>query len=259
MKGNTRRMIDLTDKTVIITGGSRGIGAACAILFAKAGADVLITYTQNKNAAQKVVESVKKLGRKCIALQADISKPKNAQAVVKKAIKEFRKIDILVNNAGIWTYGLIGEMSEKVWRETMAVNLDGMFFLTNAVVPFMKKQKSGKIINVSSTAGQRGEAEHSHYAASKGGMISFTKAIATELGSFNINVNSVAPGWVDTDLNNEVFTDSQYKEQERKKIPIQRIPTAEDIAGPILFLASEYARHITGEILNVNGGSVLVG
>jgi len=252
-------MINLTGKVAIITGGSRGIGAASAVLFAKTGADVVITYTKNKKSAEKVVEKVRKEGRTCIAIKADVSKQKNAIRVVKETIKQFGRIDILVNNAGIWTYGKIGEMSEKVWKETMAVNLDGMFFMTNAVVPYMKKQRSGKIINISSTAGQRGEAEHSHYAASKGGMISFTKSIATELGPFNINVNSVAPGWVDTDLNNEVFADRDYKEQERKKIPLQRIPTADDIAGPIVFLASELARHITGEILNVNGGSVLVG
>lgn len=252
-------MINLTNQVVLITGGSRGIGAACAVLFAKAGANVVITYTKNEKAANSVVENVKKEGRSCLAIKADISKYANANKVVKKTIKKFGKIDILVNNAGIWTYGKIGSMSEKVWKETMQVNLDGMFYLTNAVVPYMKKQLNGKIINISSTAGQRGEAEHSHYAASKGGMISFTKAIATELGQFNINVNSVAPGWVDTDLNDSVFSDKKYKEQERKKIPIQRIPTPEDIAGPIVFLASDLARHITGEIMNVNGGSVLVG
>lgn len=252
-------MIDLTGNVVIITGGSRGIGAAAAILFAKAGSDIVITYTKNKRAAAAVVNNVKAIGRTCLAVQADVSKASNAQKVVKETLKKFGRVDVLVNNAGIWTYGAIGAMSEKVWKETMAVNLDGMFFMTNAVVPFMKKQRSGKIINISSTAGQRGEAEHSHYAASKGGMISFTKAIATELGPFDINVNSVAPGWVDTDLNDSVFGDAVYKEQERKKIPIQRIPTAEDIAGPILFLASDLSRHITGEIMNVNGGSVLVG
>jgi 3-oxoacyl-[acyl-carrier protein] reductase len=252
-------MIDLSNQVVIITGGSRGIGAASADLFAKAGANVVITYTKNVKSAKSVVENVKKKGRTCLAIRADISKPANANKVVMQTIRKFGRIDILVNNAGIWTYGKIGSMSEKVWRETMQVNLDGMFYLTNAVVPFMKKQHSGKIINISSTAGQRGEAEHSHYAASKGGMISFTKAIATELGQYNINVNSVAPGWVDTDLNDSVFSDKEYKEQERKKIPIQRIPTPEDIAGPIVFLASDLARHITGEIMNVNGGSVLVG
>ncbi len=252
-------MISLWNKVVIITGGSRGIGAAAAVQFAKAGADVVITYTKNAKAAESVIENVKNEWREGIAIKADVSRQSSAALVVRKTLAVFGRIDILVNNAGIWTYGKIGSMSEKVWRETMQVNLDGMFYMTNAVVPYMKKQRSGKIINISSTAGQRGEAEHSHYAASKGGMISFTKAIATELGPYNINVNSVAPGWVDTDLNEAVFAQRAYKEQERKKIPIQRIPTADDIAGPIVFLASDLARHITGEILNVNGGSVLIG
>lgn len=252
-------MFSLLNQVVIISGGSRGIGAASAVLFSKAGANVVITYTKNEKAAKTVVESVLREGRNAIAIKADISKPANANKVVQQTMKKFGRIDILVNNAGIWTYGKIGSMDEKIWKETMQVNLDGMFYLTNAVVPQMIKQHSGKIINISSTAGQRGEAEHAHYAASKGGMISFTKAIATELGQYNINVNSVAPGWVDTDLNDSVFSNKKYKEQERMKIPIQRIPTPEDIAGPIVFLASDLARHITGEILNVNGGSVLVG
>lgn len=252
-------VIELNGKVAIITGGSRGIGAATAILFAKAGAKVIITYTKNKKMADEVVSNVRKLGSDCFAIKADISKPKNSLRVVVQAMKKFGRIDVLVNNAGIWTYGKIGEMKEKVWKETMSVNLDGLFYLTNAVVPIMKKQKSGRIINISSTAGQRGEAEHSHYAASKGGVISFTKAIATELGPYNITVNSVAPGWVETDLNDEVFADKKFREQEKKKIPIKRFATADDIAGPVLFLASDLARHITGEILNVNGGSVLVG
>lgn len=252
-------MISLLNKVVVISGGSRGIGAAAAVLFAKAGADVIITYTKNAKAANGVIVNVKKEMRDGIAIKADVSKSESAKKVIKHTIKRFGRIDILVNNAGIWTYGKIGSMSEKVWKETMAVNLDGMFYLTNAVVPYMKKQRSGKIINISSTAGQRGESEHSHYAASKGGMISFTKAIATELGPYNINVNSVAPGWVDTDLNTSVFSDKKYRELERKKIPLQRIPIPDDIAGPIVFLASDLARHITGEIMNVNGGSVLVG
>lgn len=252
-------MIDLSGKVVVITGGSRGIGAAAAVMFAEAGADVVITYAKNAAAARNVIAAVKKFRRTCLAIKADIAKKSSAEMVVRKTVQAFGTVDVLVNNAGIWTYGLIGEMDGQEWKETMEVNLDGMFYMTNAVVPLMKKKKEGKIINISSTAGQRGEAEHSHYAASKGGMISFTKAIATELGPFNINVNSVAPGWVDTELNAEVFADRKYKEQERKKIPIQRIPTPEDIAGPIVFLASDLARHITGEILNVNGGSVLIG
>lgn len=252
-------MINLSGKVAIITGGSRGIGAAAAVFFAKAGANVVITFSSNKKAAEDVSHKVKKVGMDCLSLKIDVSNSNSGEKVVKETLKKFGRIDILVNNAGIWTYGKIGEMSEKVWKKTMQVNLDGMFYMTNAVVPYMKKQKSGKIINISSTAGQRGESEHSHYAASKGGMISFTKAIATELGPYNINVNSVAPGWVDTDLNSEVFSDATYREQERLKIPLQRIPTPEDIAGPVVFLASDLARHITGEILNVNGGSVLIG
>ena len=252
-------MIRLDGKIAIISGGSRGIGAATAVLFAKAGADSIITYTKNEKAAEDVVLKVRNEGRECIAIKADSADPHSAAKVVEKAISKFGKIDILVNNAGIWTYGKIGEMDASVWHETMKINLDGMYYLTNAVVPFMIKQKTGKIINISSTAGQRGEAEHSHYAASKGGMISFTKSIATELGPYNINVNCVAPGWVDTDLNTEIFKDKEYKELEKSKIPLQRIPTSEDIAGPVLFLASDLARHITGEILNVNGGSVLIG
>ncbi len=252
-------MISLWNQVVVITGGSRGIGAAAALMFAKAGADVVITYTKNAKTANAIIENVKSEWRDGLAIRADVSKPESAKKVIQQTIKKFGRVDILVNNAGIWTHGKIGSMSEKVWKETMQVNLDGMFYMTNAVVPYMKKQHRGKIINISSTAGQRGEAEHSHYAASKGGMISFTKAIATELGPYNINVNSVAPGWVETDLTNSVFSNKKYKEQERKKIPIQRIPTPEDIAGPIVFLASDLARHITGEIMNVNGGSVLVG
>lgn len=252
-------MISLLNKIVIITGGSRGIGAAAAHLFAKSGAKVIITYTKNEKAAKAVIEIVKKEGSEGYAIKADISKRKNAKMVIKSVLKKYQRIDILVNNAGIWTHGKIGSMSESVWKKTIDVNLNGMFYMTNSVVPVMKKQRSGKIINISSTAGQRGEAEHSHYAASKGGMISFTKSIATELGPYNINVNSVAPGWVDTDLNNLVFNNKKFKEQERKKIPIQRIPTPEDIAGPILFLASDLSRHITGEIMNVNGGSVMAG
>lgn len=252
-------MITLEGQVAIITGGSRGIGAACAVYCAKAGADVVITYASNTKAADNVVAKVESLGRRCLAIKADIAKEKSARIVVEKTIKTFGKIDILVNNAAIWTFGEIGSFPTRVWKETMEINVDGTFYMTNAVVPFMKQRRSGKIINISSTAGQRGEAQHSHYAASKGALISFTKAISTELAPFNITVNSVAPGWVDTGLNAENFKDKKFREAVRQGIPLGRIPTAEDIAGPVVFLASDLARHITGEIMNVNGGSVLVG
>jgi len=243
----------------IITGGSRGIGAACAVYFAKAGADVVITYAHNAAAAKNVVAKVEALGRSCLAVKADVAKEKSAKVVVGKVMEQFGRIDILVNNAAIWTFGEIGDFPAEVWRETMDVNVNGTFYITNAVVPHMKRRRSGKIITITSTAAQRGEAQHSHYAASKGALISFTKAISTELAPFNITVNSIAPGWVETDLNTEIFKDKKFKEAVRKGIPLGRIPAPEDIAGPVLFLASDLARHITGEILNVNGGSVLAG
>ena len=252
-------MIDLSNKVALVTGGSRGIGAATSRMLAAAGADVAISYLNNESAAAAVVADVEKAGRKCIAVGGDLSDEAGAAALVDSTIRQFGKIDILVNNHGIWTYGEIDTMAPEVWDEMIAVNLRAVFLVTQRVSRVMKEQKSGKIINVSSTAGQRGEALHSHYAASKGAIIALTKSLAPELAPFNINVNCVAPGWVETDMCTEVFADAAYKEEVRRSIPIGRIPPPEDVAGPILFLASDLARHITGEILNVNGGSVLCG
>lgn len=252
-------LINLTGQVVLITGGSRGIGAATAKLFAQVGADVAIAYLQNADAANAVAQAVRQYGRQAIILDGNVADPAVAARHVDQTLKRMGRLDILVNNAGIWTYLETGDATVQTWDELMAVNLRGMFNYTNAAVKIMKTQMSGNIINVSSTAGQRGEAFHSHYAASKGGMNAYTKSLSTELAPFNIRVNAVAPGWVDTDLNDDVFALSAEKEQIRKGIPLGRIASPEDIAGPILFLASELARHITGEIVNVNGGSVLCG
>ncbi len=251
--------IDLSNRVALITGGSRGIGAATARMFGSAGADVAITYQGNDSKAVNVVNEVKKLGRKAAAFKGDNSKSELVKKIVHDVEQEFGRIDVLVNNAGIWTYGEIDSMKENVWDETVDANLKSTFLFCHFVVPTMKKQGGGTIINISSTAGQRGEAFHSHYAATKGAVISLTKSLSTELGPFNIRVNSVAPGWVETDMSAEVFSDEKYKEEVRKSIPLGRIPIPDDIAGPILFLASDLANHVTGEILNVNGGSVLVG
>lgn len=253
------RIIDLTGKRALITGGSRGIGRATAILLAEAGADVAIHYRNNDQAAFEVKKIVEEKGRECLVLKAEISKKDEVERMVKSCLDRWGRIDILVNNAGIWTYGEMGNLPEEVWRETMAVNLDGVYYVTNAVVPWMKKQKQGWIVNVASTAAVRGEAFHSHYAASKGALVSLTKSLAVELAPDNIRVNCVAPGWVETDMCTEVFSDPEFKERIRQSIPLKRIPPPEDIAGPILFLVSDLAVHITGEILNVNGGSVLCG
>ncbi len=249
-------MINLSNKVSIITGGSRGIGEACVKLFAKANSKVAFTYKSAKSQAETLE---KKLGKNVKAYRVDMESEKEIFDMIKKVAKDFGKIDVLVHNAGIWNDGTLEKLTLDQWNELIRINLTSTFLFCKAVAPFMKKNKYGRIILITSTAGQRGEAFHSHYAASKGGMISFTKSLAVELASNNITVNSVAPGWVDTEMNDDVFADKKYKESIRKGIPVGRIATAEDIAGPTLFLASNLARHINGEILNVNGGSVLCG
>lgn len=252
-------MIDLTGKKVLVTGGSRGIGYATSLLFAEAGCDVAINYAYKDGPAKSVKAQIEQLGRNCLILKADVSKINDVERMVRQIFEKWNGIDIVVNNAGIWTYGEIGDMDESTWKETMGVNLDGVFYVCNAVVPEMKAGNGGVIIIVSSTAGIRGEAFHSHYAASKGALISFTKSLAQELAPYEIRVNCVTPGWVDTDMCTDILSDPAFRKEVEESIPLKRISNPVDIAGPILFLASDLARHITGEILNVNGGSVLCG
>ncbi len=252
-------MISLEGRTALITGGSRGIGRAAALLFSAAGCDVAFNYQCHEQAALEVKRDIEKKGRRCLAYKAEISQEQEVRELVEDIIRSWTRIDVLVNNAGIWTYGEMGNMDQSVWKKTMDVNLDSVFYFTNAIVPYMQKQNRGWIINVASTAAVRGEAFHSHYAASKGALLALTKSLAVELAPFNIRVNCVAPGWVETDMCADVFSDPAFKEQVRQSIPLKRIPQPEDIAGPILFLASDLARHITGAVINVNGGSVLCG
>lgn len=251
-------MFNLKSKIVLITGGSRGIGAACVKYFCMAGASVAFTYNTNAAAAARIEKRFSKIS-KCKAYKVDINNENEIKSVVQSVVKDFGKIDVLVNNAGIWKEGKISKIKLSAWEETIKTNLTSAFLFTQHVIRFMKIKRYGKIINISSTAGQRGEAHYSHYASSKGGMISFTKSLASELGPFNINVNSIAPGWVLTDMSKSVLSNKKSLEEELKKIPLGRIATADDIAGPVLFLASDMSRHINGEVLNVNGGSVLVG
>jgi 3-oxoacyl-[acyl-carrier protein] reductase len=252
-------MIRLDGRKVLVTGGSRGIGRATALLFAQAGADVALSYVSNQKAAEEVLQSVEKLGRRCLVYKAEMSSRSDIDHMAADILAKWGELDTLVNNAGVWTYLEMGRMDDTVYRETIGINVDGVFWATNAVVPAMKEHGRGSIINVTSTAGVRGEAFHSHYAASKGALHSLTKSLAVELAPFGIRVNAVAPGWVDTDMSAPSFSEPGFKEKVRQTIPLKRIPLAEDIAGPILFLASDLARHITGEILDVNGGSVLCG
>ena len=251
-------MLNLRSKKVLITGGSKGIGAACVKYFCMAGASVTFTFYKSTSEASKLEKRFSKISR-CKGYKVDISDETEIRNTISSVLKDFGRIDILVNNAGIWKESKINKMSLVKWEETLKVNLTSMFLFTRYIIPSMKLKRYGKIINISSTAGQRGEAYYSHYAASKGGMISFTKSLASELGPFNINVNSVAPGWVLTDMSKKALSSKKSLDEELKKIPLKRIATADDIAGPVLFLASDLSRHINGEILNVNGGSVLVG
>lgn len=250
-------MIELKGKKILITGGSRGIGKATALMFARAGADVAITYQKDEKNADKVVAEINRLQQTGIAVKGDISSYTDVQRNVEYVKNHFGQIDVLVNNAGIWNYGAIHEMSPEHWQKTIDINLNGAFYFTRLVVPIMMVQKSGRIIHISSTAGQRGEAFYSHYAATKGAIISFTKSLAPELAKFNILVNCVAPGWVKTDMAEEAL--AREKETIMRTIPLKRAGNPQEIAGAVLFLASDLATYINGEILNVNGGSVLCG
>lgn len=252
-------MIDLSNQVAVVTGGSRGIGAATAILLARAGANVVITYRKNVNKAVDVADSIASSGRECIALKGKLENMSECREIVDAVVREFKRIDILVNSAGIWEFAEIGKMTQSDWNRTIAINLTSTFNMCNIVVPVMKRQKYGRIINVSSTAGQRGEAFHSHYAASKGGVIAFSKSLAAELISSGIWVNCVAPGWVLTDMTLNELGKSKSRLEILKTIPRGKVATPEEIAGPILFLSSKLADNIVGEVLNVNGGSVLCG
>lgn len=250
-------MINVSGKIALITGGSRGIGAAVSKLFAKAGASISLTYVSDKSSAERCAAEIRDFGQTCLVTKAAVSELMDVKKVVENTLSKFGRIDILVNNAGVWKRGEIGKMTERQWDETLDINLKGTFFFCNAVSPIMKKQRWGRIINVSSTAGQRGEAFYSHYAASKAGMIAFTKSIAVELSPYNINVNCIAPGWVDTDMTAERLCGTERIEIERN-IPRGKVATPNDIAGAALFLASDLANHIVGATINVNGGGVLM-
>lgn len=253
--------ISLKNQVAVVTGGSRGIGAAAVKLFAEAGANVVFNYLRATRQACEVIQGCSGQGGKVIAQRGDVSKPADARRLVGAAVRQFGRLDILVANAGIWNYQPlpIERMTEKEWDEMMAINLKGVYTVIHHAVPQMVRQGGGRIIVVSSTAGQRGEAFHTHYGASKGGVISLVKGLSTELAPHNILVNCVAPGWVDTDMCVPVVKNRRDYRQALSTIPLRRFGRPEEIALPILFLASPMASYITGEVVNVNGGNVLCG
>ncbi len=251
-------MIDLTGRRVVVTGGGRGIGAASAVLFARAGADVVIGYRARRAEAEAVAQTCQGHGVRATAISADLSQRGGADALCIAATATLGGIDVLVANAGFWptTPEPIATMTDARWHDTAAQNYEAMFQIARAAARSVTDH--GRIVFVSSTAGQRGEAFHADYASAKGAMISLTKSMAIELAPRQITVNAVAPGWVDTDaIAPVVFGDEATRIA--AAIPLGRIASPADIAGPIVFLASPLARHITGEILNINGGSVLCG
>ena len=245
-------------KTAIVTGSSRGVGRATVLRLAEGGANVVVNYLSSDVEALETVKVCQNKGVEAIAVQGDVSDLLAAQSIAKQTLERFGRIDLLVCNAGIWEGAPIEEMSEELWNKVINTNLKSAWAMTKACVPAIRKQQNGAIVMVSSTSGQRGEANYSNYSASKGGMISFTKAMASELCP-KIRVNCVAPGWIETAMVRPVFEDEEYKQSVLKSIPLNRMATTDDVALSICFLLSDWSRHITGEIVNINGGAVLCG
>jgi 3-oxoacyl-[acyl-carrier protein] reductase len=252
--------LSLDGQVALITGGSRGIGAAAVRMFVDAGARVAFNYQRAKTAAEQLMQECG--SDRAHAIQADLSDTAGAEALVRSAIDRFAALDALVVNHGIWPSDdvSIDEMSDDQWRTTIAVNLDSSFALIKHAVVQMKRQaRGGSVVLISSTAGQRGEAMHCDYAATKGALISMTKGLSTELAPFGIRVNCVAPGWVATDMTEGTLAIPEKRNKVFATIPLGRVATPAEIAAPILFLCTRHAGFITGEIFNVNGGAVLVG
>jgi 3-oxoacyl-[acyl-carrier protein] reductase len=249
-------MIDLTGKSAVVTGGSRGIGRAIVLRLAQQGADVAFSYRGNEAAAKSTGAEVEKLGRKAVPIQGDATDPAAAEALVKAAIEAFGKVDILVNNAGITRDDLIMRMSPEMFREVLETNLFGAFYATKAVTRPMLKAKGGRIVNITSVSGQAGQMGQANYSAAKAGLIGLTKATARELASRGITCNAVAPGFVLTELTQDL--PDALKAEITTRTPLGRFGTTEEIANAVAFLCSDEAAFITGQVLAVDGGLVMM-
>lgn len=247
--------MSLIDKTAIVTGGSRGIGRSIALKLASMGANVVVNYTNNADKANEVVQAIKDMGRDALAIKADISQPEDVINLVKIVEEYFSSIDILVNNAGITRDNLIIRMKDEDWDNVMNTNLKGTYLCTKYIGKKMMKQRSGKIVNISSVVGIMGNAGQSNYSASKAGVIGFTKSIAKEFSSRGINVNAVAPGFIETDMTESLTED--IKSNYAKNIPLGRLGTPGDISNLVAFLCSEQSNYITGQVINIDGGMVM--
>lgn len=250
--------LDLTGRSAVVSGGSRGVGRAVARMLAAAGAHVGISYLSRRADAERVVDELSAAGARAWCEPGDLSSPADVERLFARTEQEFGGLDIFVGNAGIWPAEdvPVARMSDEQWRRTMLVNLDAIFYCTRAAA--RRIGAGGRIVLIGSTAGQRGEAGHADYAASKGAMIAFVKSVAVELARTGTTVNCVAPGWIDTEMAALPYA-GEGRARIEAGIPLGRVATPEDVAAPVLFLCSPLARHITGEILNVNGGAVLCG
>lgn len=247
--------MELESKVAIVTGGSLGIGSAIALALAREGADVAINYRKHNAEAKAIVEQINSMGRKGLAVKADVSKTDDAENMVQRVLKELGGLDILVCNAGINMDSVIWKMSEEQWDNVIAVNLKGYFNYARAAAPIFKEQKHGKIVNITSINGLRGKFGQSNYSASKGGIIALTKTLAKELGRYNVNANSVAPGMIGTEM--MLRLPEEWKQKAVDETVLGRIGTPEDVSNVVVFLCSERARHITGEIIKVDGGQYI--
>lgn len=249
--------IDFTNQTILITGASRGIGRSAALLFAEHNGNVALNFNQNREAVDSLLADLKAFPITARAYQADVASEDAVSTMIDQVVSDFGRLDVLVNNAGIWKEASIKTITEEQLEEMIDTNLKSMFYCARAATPHLGRQ-GGSIINISSTAGQRGEAYHSHYASTKGATISFTKSLAVELVHEKIRVNCVAPGWVDTDMSYDALR-SPDGPKYVAQIPMRRAAHPDELAGAIVFLASEWSTFITGEVINVNGGAVLCG
>ena len=250
-------MLTLAGKSALVTGGSRGIGRAVCVLFGRLGARVAVNYVRDEAAANSAVAAVRAAGGEAFAARADVSDPAQAERLVEETVSRFGSLDVLVANHGIWKRASIDAMTPQQWDETLRVNLGGVYAVVHHAARRMVPRRAGSMVLISSTAGQRGEAHHAHYAATKGAILAFTKSVAAELAPHGIRVNAVAPGWVLTDMTRAVLEDPAQAASALRPIPLGRPGTPEEIAGPVAFLASDLASFIYGEVLSVNGGAVM--